>query len=217
MKINNFIGQKFNNLIVLDKSDLRSKSGAIKYKCQCDCGNITYATKTDIQSGHKKSCGCYRESKISRGIIGKKFKYLTVLEFDRHDKKGQAYYKCRCECGKEISVRSDCLKAGNNSSCGCRQKENARIQSKQMLVENTNIAFIKGALKNDKSKRAISGIKGVYYDKRRNCWYARITFQKKDYYLGSYGDNKEDAIKARKEAEEKIFGEFLNWYKEKYK
>ncbi|MCC5439800.1 AP2 domain-containing protein [Clostridium botulinum] len=214
--MNSIINRKFNKLKVIDKSNLKSASGCIKYKCECECGNITYATKNDLKSGHKKSCGCYRESKISKGIIGKTFGYLKVLEHINTDKEGRTYYKCKCKCGVIVDVRSDCLKGKNNQSCGCKQKENARLQSKKIRVENTNIAFIKGALKNNKSKRAKSGIKGVYFDERRKYWYAQITFQKKNYYLGSYGNNKEEAINARKAAEEKLFGNFIKWYKEKY-
>ena len=40
-------------------------------------------------------------------------------------------------------------------------------------------------------------------------------FQKKCYYLGGY-DRIEDAAKARAEAEEKIFGDFLRWYYDEF-
>lgn len=213
--MNSIIGLKFSKLTVIEKSDLRSVAGAIKYKCKCSCGNITYATKTELESGHKKSCGCYRESKVSKGIIGEKFGYLTVLEHVNTDKKGRAYYLCKCNCGNKITVRSDCLKNKNNQSCGCKQKENAKVQSSKIIVNDTNIAFIESALKNNKSTNT-SGIKGVYFDKRRGYWYAQITFKKKNYYLGSY-KNKEDAVIVRRQAEERLFGGFLEWYKEKYK
>lgn len=38
-------------------------------------------------------------------------------------------------------------------------------------------------------------------------------FKKKCYYLGGYS-RLEDAAKARAEAEEKVFGDFLKWYEE---
>ena len=38
-------------------------------------------------------------------------------------------------------------------------------------------------------------------------------FKQKCYYLGGY-DNIEDAARVRSEAEEKLFGDFLKWYKE---
>jgi len=54
----NLIGQTFNLLTVLDISSKRDHRGSILWKCQCQCGNITYASSTDLKSGHKKSCGC---------------------------------------------------------------------------------------------------------------------------------------------------------------
>lgn len=52
-----------------------------------------------------------------------------------------------------------------------------------------------------------SGVTGVSYHKRLNKWEARIGYKNKSIYLGIY-KNKEDAIKARQEAEIKYFGEF---------
>lgn len=54
-------------------------------------------------------------------------------------------------------------------------------------------------------KNASSGYKGVRFQNGR--WSARIHYNKKQIFLG-YFDNIEDAIKARKEAEEKYFGEY---------
>ena len=45
---------------------------------------------------------------------------------------------------------------------------------------------------------------------------AEIMFKKKKYYLGRYSE-KETAIKARKRAEEELFGNFLEWYHNEYK
>jgi len=59
--IDNLIGQKFGFLTVLKKDSNRDKNGAVKWICQCDCGNIT-----SVQGGNLKrkdenrvvSCGC---------------------------------------------------------------------------------------------------------------------------------------------------------------
>lgn len=48
---------------------------------------------------------------------------------------------------------------------------------------------------------------GVVWDKQRNKWKAIITLNNKQIHLGRF-DNKEDAIKVRREAEIKYFGEF---------
>ena len=33
------------------------------WKCQCDCGNITYVSTSDLITGHTSSCGCLKSSR----------------------------------------------------------------------------------------------------------------------------------------------------------
>jgi hypothetical protein len=75
------------------------------------------------------------------------------------------------------------------------------------MVEGTNLAVL-----NDKpTKRNQSGVKGVFWNKHRGKWEARIGFQGKVYKLGVF-EFIEDAAKARKEAEEKLFNPILEKY-----
>lgn len=53
---NTFIGQMHHKLLILKYIGVKNKQSV--YKCLCDCGNITYGSKSKILSGHKKSCGC---------------------------------------------------------------------------------------------------------------------------------------------------------------
>jgi hypothetical protein len=54
-----------------------------------------------------------------------------------------------------------------------------------------------------------SGIKGVWFNKIRNKWYAQIYLNYKRIHIGYY-DNIEDAKIARKLKAKELFGEFLN-------
>lgn len=64
-------------------------------------------------------------------------------------------------------------------------------------------------MKNQKlNKNNTSGYKGVYYNKTTNKWWAEIHYNNKKIWLGSYIELN-DAIKARKEAETKYFGEYM--------
>jgi Demerecviridae HNH endonuclease len=56
-------------------------------------------------------------------------------------------------------------------------------------------------------RRNASGIKGVYWDKRRQCWQAGIRVSGKNIHLGSF-KTKEAAAHARVEAEKKYCGVF---------
>lgn len=58
-----------------------------------------------------------------------------------------------------------------------------------------------------RNKRNTSGTTGVGWDKKSNKWRARINCNGKEYNLGNF-TNKEDAIKIRKEYEEKLFKDF---------
>ena len=92
--------------------------GKSRWRCKCDCGNEKIVYGGHLESGHTKSCGCYRSPRLN--LIGEKFGRLTVQEWV-----GNGKWKCLCECGNTILVQTDNLKSGNTKSCGCYQKEQA--------------------------------------------------------------------------------------------
>lgn len=52
--------------------------------------------------------------------MAKKWGMLTPLEYiGMHPKKKRSVWRCRCDCGKERIIRSDCLLSGSSKSCGC--------------------------------------------------------------------------------------------------
>ena len=56
-------------------------------------------------------------------LTGQKFGRLTVIEEDGKNKNGSIKWRCKCECGNEITVIGTNLRNGNTTSCGCLQKE----------------------------------------------------------------------------------------------
>lgn len=76
---------------------------------------------------------------------------------------------------------------------------------KQNLRLCTNADNLKNRVKLPSNNT--SGVIGVRFRKDRNKWYSEIKVNEETIRLGSYV-NKEDAIKARKDAEEKYFKEF---------
>lgn len=52
-------------------------------------------------------------------LTGKTFGRLTVRAFDHRSAHGALYWRCRCVCGNEKSVRSSQLTGGKCRSCGC--------------------------------------------------------------------------------------------------
>ena len=53
-------GQVFGKLTVLGDFGYRTMSGSIKWRCRCECGNITYAIAARLKKGRRVSCGCSR-------------------------------------------------------------------------------------------------------------------------------------------------------------
>jgi hypothetical protein len=66
-------------------------------------------------------------------LIGKKFNYITVISLsENRDNQGKILWNCICDCGKEMKVRSFCLKNGIKS-CGCKtetKKKNMALNQK---------------------------------------------------------------------------------------
>lgn len=55
-----------------------------------------------------------------KDLTGQVFSRLTVIKLDGlTDKKKRRYWLCRCECGKNIIVKTSGLNYGSSKSCGC--------------------------------------------------------------------------------------------------
>lgn len=52
-------------------------------------------------------------------LTNQKFGQLTALERVGKDKNGSALWKCECDCGNEVIVKSDDLVQRHTQSCGC--------------------------------------------------------------------------------------------------
>ena len=110
-KIKNLIGQKFNELTVIERVQ-NDTSGHACWKCKCSCGNETICRGTELISGRRKSCGCLNNKDLSGKIFGR----LKVIEY-AYSKKGKRYWKCECECGNITYVYTNSLTSGNTKSC----------------------------------------------------------------------------------------------------
>lgn len=56
----NLLGRTFGQLTVV--ADMGSVDGKTYWKCKCGCGNEIVTRTEYLQSGHKNSCGCLKES-----------------------------------------------------------------------------------------------------------------------------------------------------------
>lgn len=60
--------QKFGQLLVIEKTNDRTKNGKVIWKCLCDCGNTAFVATDKLTTRHTQSCGCLNsrgEQKVS--------------------------------------------------------------------------------------------------------------------------------------------------------
>lgn len=147
-------------------------------------------------------------------LIGRKFGRLQVIA--NSSRKG--YVICKCDCGNTHEIRANCLTRRNPIvSCGCYRKEVASVIGKNSIHKNsakriainekygTNVGIILNKNPNSNNR---SGHKGVHYDPIHGTYRASITLHHKTYYLGTF-KRLEEAIKARQEAEERLFAPII--------
>ena len=56
--------------------------------------------------------------------LHRKFGKLTVAAATPHciTPSHHGYYECHCDCGARVRVRSDLLRSGKTTSCGCAKR-----------------------------------------------------------------------------------------------
>ena len=148
-------------------------------------------------------------------LIGRHFGKLEVI--GRSDKRGSRgartvpLWECRCECGAICYKATDTLTNPDLSMCNeCVGKyATEKARAKAGFVDGTQISKITST---KLISTNTSGCRGVYFDKRTGKYRARLKFKGKIMSFGSY-KNFEDAVKARKDAEQRIYGEFLEQIK----
>lgn len=202
-------GQRFGNLTVQGMSGERNNQGRVLYRCLCDCGGTVEATYSNLKRGEVTSCGC-KNHLPRKDLTGQQFGRLTVIKIAEppQGRRCTTYkWRCRCDCGKETIVTTNDLTTGKTQSCGCMQRDAV----KGLYQDGTAACKLKESSKPRKTNT--SGVTGVWWDARRNMWVAEIMFQGKKHNLGRYC-KKEDAVSARKEAENRIFGKYLSAIKD---
>ena len=137
------IGDRYGHLVVIGEAEKES-NGQLRYKCQCDCGNIIITRGTRLRNGEKKSCGkcVYNSYRDFEDLTGRRFGKLVVLEYVGTNKNRCSIWKCQCDCGIIKNISGHDLKMGKTKSCNCLgdSKEESFIRS---FLEKNNISYIK--------------------------------------------------------------------------
>lgn len=213
-------GKEYHNRIVVRRLPKNPKRKDILWEVQCKfCGRKVTMIRSDITKG-KHTCMCLRPSSNKGKIVGNKYvvneEVVTMYDskgnsftFDLEDLPKVQRYTWVVSKGYVRNGNTnillhqyimDCPKNkiidhidGNPSNC---VKSNMRICTKSQNNKNHRL-----------SKNNTSGYTGVHYNKRAEKYEAFIYHDSKRVYLGCYS-TLEEAVKVRKEAEEKYFGEY---------
>ena len=125
----------------------------------------------------------------------------------------KGYVICLRDCGKRKEIRATSLTKAfqPTRSCGCIQRElvraigsktipqNMEKQVKTNLRYHTNFQVIEDV---NPPKHNTSGYKGISWDIHRKKWMTYINVHSKRIFIGRFA-SLDDAVDARKEAEEK--------------
>lgn len=203
-------GMVFGELTVLERLPAQGKNKGIRWRCRCSCGREYETLGSLLRTGRRVHCGgdSHPKNYASADIAGQKFGRLTALEPTSYrDARGFVIWKCRCDCGSEPLISYNELKYTNLQSCGCSRKEHSeKLRNYLTHVDGTSVDILKSK---KTPKDNTTGCRGVYFI--RGKYVAKISFQKKTYYLGAY-DMIDEAIKIRKEAEALLFDGTADYY-----
>lgn len=115
-------GQRIGHLTVLELSENRHNTSAFQWWARCDCGAVKEYVSSRLAHEQVLSCGCIEYSGNFNNLKGKRFGKLTVKEnVEKNNKtiRRVLYWKCICDCGKEVVYDSNRLSDGTATSCGC--------------------------------------------------------------------------------------------------
>ena len=231
-KKRDLIGMRFGRLIVTKEASSYITSGGY-YKamwyCDCDCGTKDKIIPANsLLSGNTKSCGCLikerntwinRERKLNRYDletydygVGWSNNDNKEFYFDKEDYEKIKDYLWRTNShgyiitkynGKQIALHRFIMDASS---------EDIIDHIGHNLVDNrkSQLRIVNKSQNGQNMKRRIdnsSGVTGVYFDSSKNKWIGEISINNKYKRLGCF-NNFNDAVKARKDAEEKYYGEY---------
>lgn len=198
-------------------------------KCDCEKSKPFKTQGAALVSGRTRSCGCYLKEKMKKyntydlsneyGIgytsNGEEF-WFDIEDYDKISKYCWYYsdgYVVAHDIDnnkKIVFLHSLVMDVGDgyvvdhivhpetSENKYDNRKENLRKVTQSQNCMNQHVRS------NNKS-----GVKGISWAKDRGKWQAKITVNYKQIHLGFFAEDKfEDAVNARKLAEEKYFGEY---------
>ena len=97
MALIDLTGQRFGKIVVVKKTEKKTKGNVWKWECLCDCGNTKEILGHSLRMGITRSCGCLAKEKVAAknreqsrenhyrwkgGRVARKDGYMLVLDHD---------------------------------------------------------------------------------------------------------------------------------------
>lgn len=232
MKTKDLTGQIFGRwLVICQVEDFVMPNGQRHpgWLCECQCKD-KIRRKVDgysLKRGDSKSCGCWNLENIKN--VNKK--YNKFIEKDDYyigiDCNNKEFYFDKCDYDKiknicwNIDTQSGYVKTIINGEKTYLHRYIFNNLPKDSRVDhiktenrfdcrrsNLRITDATGNARNSKiSSKNTSGYTGVSWDSKMQKWEAAITVNYKKIHLGYFDDIKQ-AVKVRRSAEDKYFGEY---------
>lgn len=225
-------GKIFGELTVIQQVEDRVWPGgqrSAQWLCECSCveHNRVTLTTSSLKNGNTKSCGCIEKRGRPKGVnryelrsddsgeyyvgfasnTGNEF-YFDIEDYDiivnYHWYEAESYdnyhYLSAWDNVNKKQIKLHYLIAGKYYDHIDRNPLNNRKSNLRKATHKENLR------NQSRSTRNTSGVVGVGWYERYNKWRAYIKTNKR--ITIGYFENKDDAIRARLNAEVKYFGEF---------
>lgn len=231
-KMIDLTGEKIGKLTIIKRDEYMSdeyyrknNQKRIFWVCECECGNTTILDTYRLSHKITLSCGCLNRTikthlknknniyKLYKNygictIVPKNIKFMFDLEdYDKIKK-----YTWNYSEGYIIShVKNQWEFLGNYilNTNGINYKNENKLDNRKCNLRMATKAETIIATQKIRENNT-SGFIGVSWRKNENRWKAYITVNGKQIHLG-YFKNKEEAIEARKQGENKYYNEFSKY------
>ncbi len=228
-------GQKFGRLTVVRYLQMNERSNKKNiWLCQCECGNKIDVSSNHLTTLHTTSCGCLQRERSAQ-VARETKSMINKYEFCDDYVIGYTLNGQQFLFDKEYYdvVKQYCWRMNNMGYVVASDKPNGKkiLYWLHHLVMNVSNDIIvdhihgeasrydnrksnlriatksQNCMNRKKPSNNTSSVKGVRWHKATSKWQTSIGVNGKQIYLGVYSDF-DEAVNARKEAEEKYFGEW---------
>ena len=224
---NDLTGLYFGRLKVIERvEDYIEKNGnkRSQWLCECKCGNRVKVIGKSLKNGNTKSCGC-----LQKEITSKHFKKYNDYDLSGeygigYTFKGDTFYFDLEDYDK---IKDYCWYISKTGYVISQDSEHKAIRMHRLVMNVTDskvlidhiyhnktdnrksqlriVSASQNGMNTVRRKDNTSGVTGVSLDNNR--WSAQITCDGKLIRLGRF-NTFDEAVSARKLAEEKYFGEY---------